>query len=91
MKRLSILMYHGLYATEAQRLTIDPIDRPYALSTETFARQLDLLAAAGHWAPALRKNKFVSFAHVFFDMNAAAMLALLKFAQGRADAKWEKT
>ncbi len=50
-----------------------------------------LLAAAGHWAPALRKNKFVSFALVFFDMNAAAMLALLKFAQGRADAKWEKT
>ncbi|MDY0331642.1 MAG: polysaccharide deacetylase family protein [Thiomonas sp.] len=46
MKRLSILMYHGLYATEAQRLAIDPIDRPYALSTETFARQLDLLAAA---------------------------------------------
>ena len=46
MKRLSILMYHGLYATEAQSLAIDPIDRPYALSTETFARQLDLLAAA---------------------------------------------
>ncbi|WP_449369706.1 glycosyltransferase family 2 protein [Thiomonas sp.] len=50
-----------------------------------------LLAAAGHWAPALRRNPFVSFAHVFFDMNAAAMLALLQFAQGRADAKWEKT
>lgn len=47
MKRLSILMYHGLYATEAQRLAIDPVDRPYALSTETFARQLDLLAQAG--------------------------------------------
>ncbi|MDE2269396.1 MAG: polysaccharide deacetylase family protein [Thiomonas sp.] len=46
MKRLSILMYHGLYANEAQRLAIDPIDRPYALSTETFTRQLDLLAAA---------------------------------------------
>lgn len=50
-----------------------------------------LLAAAGHWAPALRRNKFVSFAQVFVDMNAAAMLALLRFAQGRADAKWEKT
>ena len=50
-----------------------------------------LLAAAGHWAPALRRNKFVSFAQVFFDMNAAAMLALLRFVQGRADAKWEKT
>lgn len=46
MKRLSILMYHGLYANEAQRLAIDPVDRPYALSTDTFARQLDLLAQA---------------------------------------------
>lgn len=46
MKRLSILMYHGLYATEAQRLAIDPQDRPYAISTDTFARQLDLLAKA---------------------------------------------
>lgn len=47
MKRLSILMYHGLYASEAQRLAIDPIDRPYAISTEAFARQLDLILAAG--------------------------------------------
>lgn len=44
MKRLSLLMYHGLYASEAQRLAIDPIDRPYAISAEVFARQLDLLA-----------------------------------------------
>ena len=50
-----------------------------------------LLAALGQWAPAARNNKFVSFAHVFFDMNAAAILALLKFISGRADAKWEKT
>lgn len=46
VKRLSILMYHGLYANEAQRLAIDPVDRPYAVSTETFARQLDLLSSA---------------------------------------------
>ena len=45
MKRLSILMYHGLYASEAQRQAIDPIDRPYAISADTFARQLDLLLA----------------------------------------------
>jgi hypothetical protein len=50
-----------------------------------------LLAAAGQWIPATRHNKVVSFAHVFFDMNAAAILALLKFLSGRADAKWEKT
>ncbi len=50
-----------------------------------------LLAALGQWVPAARRNKFVSFAHVFFDMNAAAILALLKFVSGRADAKWEKT
>ncbi len=47
MRRLSILMYHGLYATEAQRQAIDPIDRPYAVHADTFARQLDALAHAG--------------------------------------------
>ncbi|OYV33292.1 MAG: polysaccharide deacetylase [Thiomonas sp. 20-64-5] len=46
MKRLSILMYHGLYASEAQRLAIDPVDRPYAISVDTFVRHLDLLAQA---------------------------------------------
>jgi cellulose synthase/poly-beta-1,6-N-acetylglucosamine synthase-like glycosyltransferase len=50
-----------------------------------------LLAAAGQWAPATRKSKLVSFAHVFFDMNAAAIVALLLFVSGRVSAKWEKT
>jgi peptidoglycan/xylan/chitin deacetylase (PgdA/CDA1 family) len=43
MKRLSILMYHALYADDTQRLAIDAADRPYAISAQTFARQLDLL------------------------------------------------
>ncbi|MHB1657670.1 MAG: glycosyltransferase family 2 protein [Burkholderiales bacterium] len=50
-----------------------------------------LLAAAGQWLPATRNNKLISFAHVFFDMNAAAIVALLHFVSGRVSAKWEKT
>ena len=50
-----------------------------------------LLAAAGQWIPATRRNRLVSFAHVFFDMNAAAIVALMRFLFGRVNAKWEKT
>ena len=58
-----------------------------------FALQLGfyLLVAAGHWVPAARRNKFVSFAQVFFDMNAAAVVALVRFLGGRVEAKWDKT
>ena len=48
------------------------------------------LAALAHWAPSTRRNKFVSLAHVFFDMNAAAVIAAMQFARGRTDARWEK-
>ncbi len=66
---------------------------PAAFYRAVFALQLAfyLLAAAGQWIPSTRRNRFVSFAHVFFDMNAAAILALMTFLSGRADAKWEKT
>jgi cellulose synthase/poly-beta-1,6-N-acetylglucosamine synthase-like glycosyltransferase len=66
---------------------------PAAFYRAVFVLQLAfyLLAAAGHWIPSTRRNKFVSFAHVFFDMNTAAILALMKFMSGHADAKWEKT
>ncbi len=50
-----------------------------------------LLAAAGQWVPATRSNRLVSFAHVFFDMNAAAIVALVHFATGRVSGNWEKT
>jgi len=50
-----------------------------------------LLAATGRWLPAARRNRWVSFAEVFFDMNAAAIIALLTYVSGRASAKWEKT
>lgn len=46
MKRLSILMYHALYTNAVQQQAIDPADRPYAVSVDRFARQLDLLLAA---------------------------------------------
>jgi uncharacterized membrane protein len=48
------------------------------------------LAALAHWAPSTRRSKFVSLAQVFFDMNAAAVIAAMQFARGRADARWEK-
>ena len=50
-----------------------------------------LLAAAGGCWPRARRNRLVSFAQVFCDMNLAAVLALGHFAAGRVDAKWEKT
>ncbi len=50
-----------------------------------------LMAGAGRWIPSSRRSRLVSFAHVFVDMNLAAVLALLRFAGGDADAKWEKT
>lgn len=49
------------------------------------------LAAAGRWWPAARSSRIVSFAHVFCDMNLAAVIALLRFLRGRIDARWEKT
>jgi cellulose synthase/poly-beta-1,6-N-acetylglucosamine synthase-like glycosyltransferase len=58
-----------------------------------FAAQLAfyLLAVLGRWVPAARRNRLVSFALVFFDMNAAALVALLRFLSHRADPRWEKT
>jgi cellulose synthase/poly-beta-1,6-N-acetylglucosamine synthase-like glycosyltransferase len=49
------------------------------------------LAAAGRWWPTSRSSRIVSFAHVFCDMNLAAVIALLRFLRGRIDARWEKT
>lgn len=47
MSRVTILMYHALYADEAQYGAIDPADRPYAVSTERFAAQLQAIVARG--------------------------------------------
>jgi peptidoglycan/xylan/chitin deacetylase (PgdA/CDA1 family) len=48
MSRLVTLMYHGLYADDRElQQTIDPADRPYAVSTTAFERQLDLIQAEG--------------------------------------------
>ncbi len=49
------------------------------------------LAATGRWWPASRSSRIVGFAHVFCDMNLAAVIALLRFLRGRIDARWEKT
>lgn len=49
------------------------------------------LAAAGVWWPASRSSRVVGFAHVFCDMNLAAVIALYRFVRGRIDARWEKT
>uniref|UniRef100_E6PV92 Putative Polysaccharide deacetylase n=1 Tax=mine drainage metagenome TaxID=410659 RepID=E6PV92_9ZZZZ len=47
MKRVSILMYHGLYSNERELESIDAEDRPYALSTREFRAQLSLLRLHG--------------------------------------------
>lgn len=44
---LVILMYHALYANERELLDITPEDRPYAVSTQRFAEQLQALHDAG--------------------------------------------
>lgn len=66
---------------------------PGAVYRLAFAAQLVfyLLAAAGRWVPPSRRLRLVSFAHVFVDMNLAAVLALGRFVRGRVDARWEKT
>ncbi|MDE2150253.1 MAG: glycosyltransferase family 2 protein [Gammaproteobacteria bacterium] len=50
-----------------------------------------VLVAAARRLPAARHNRLVSLAQVFFDMNAAAVIAAWRFASGGADARWEKT
>lgn len=48
-------------------------------------------AAAGVFAPAIRRNRLASFAVVFVELNWAAVLAMVNFARGRFNARWEKT
>ncbi len=48
-------------------------------------------ALFGYLFPGARRYRVVSFAHVFCDMNFAAVVALLRFASGGLDARWEKT
>ena len=47
MKRLVVLMYHGLYADAAELARIDAEDRPYAVSVARFTAQLAAIRAAG--------------------------------------------
>ena len=47
MNRLVFLMYHALYGSEGERAGIDPADRPYAISVDTFQCHLEWLAQAG--------------------------------------------
>jgi peptidoglycan/xylan/chitin deacetylase (PgdA/CDA1 family) len=44
---LVILMYHALYANERELQDITPEDRPYAVSTQRFAEQLQAMRDAG--------------------------------------------
>ena len=47
-------------------------------------------ALLGYVAPGARRNRVVSFAQVFCDMNFAAVIALVRFVGGTLDARWEK-
>lgn len=57
------------------------------------ALQLLLYAipSLGGISPGLRRTRVVSFISVFLELNLAAVLALLNFARGRLDVRWEKT
>lgn len=59
-----------------------------ALATQILFYVMALAGAI--WQPA-RRNRAVSFAYVFSEMNLAAVLALLRFARGSLDGRWEKT
>jgi biofilm PGA synthesis N-glycosyltransferase PgaC len=48
-------------------------------------------AIIGMRSATLRRNRLVCFAAVFVEMNLSAVIALLKYAGGRVDARWEKT
>lgn len=48
-------------------------------------------ALSGRVVPALGRNKLISFAGVFVELNWVAMLAGLQFWTGRSEFKWEKT
>ena len=67
------------------------------LGTATYMRLALLLqvvfyamASLGYFSPRARRNRAVSFSHVFCDMNLAAVVALVRFVSGRLDARWEK-
>jgi cellulose synthase/poly-beta-1,6-N-acetylglucosamine synthase-like glycosyltransferase len=49
------------------------------------------LAAIGHAWPAARRSRLVSLAHVFCELNLAAVWGLAAFLRGRIDPRWEKT
>lgn len=58
MTSLVIFMYHGLYSNERELEVIDAAERPYAISVESFERQLDCLAHAG--IPVLDPNSLTT-------------------------------
>lgn len=62
----------------------------YTLAAATQIAFYLLVLAARRLAP-LRRNRLVSFALVFVELNWAAVLGLRNYLLGQADAKWEKT
>lgn len=59
----------------------------------TLAAQLlfYLLSFIGFLLPYLKKYRLISFATVFIELNAAAVLALFNYLTGQVDPRWEKT
>lgn len=57
------------------------------------AAQLVFYAAAmgGRMIPVLARNKLISFAGVFVELNWVAMLAGIQYWRGHLDTRWEKT
>lgn len=57
------------------------------------ALQLAFYAAAllGISLPALRRSRWISFASVFVELNAAVVMALYRYVSGRVEVRWDKT
>ncbi|MEY4563798.1 MAG: hypothetical protein RLZZ618_3075 [Pseudomonadota bacterium] len=48
-------------------------------------------AVLGIVLPALRSSRLISFAAVFVELNAAAVMAFYRYVSGRVEVRWEKT
>ncbi len=55
--------------------------------------QLAFYASAllGILLPALRRSRLISFAAVFVELNAAAVMAFYRYVSGQVDVRWDKT
>ncbi|RZI86271.1 MAG: glycosyltransferase family 2 protein [Rubrivivax sp.] len=82
-----VVPYAMVVALASSALSATPLVQAMAALQAAFYA----CALAGRLVPALGRNKLISFAGVFVELNWVAMLAGIQFWTGRSDIKWEKT